>query len=348
MTSLDVQMNPIHLKEMSSDPKRRGAIPWTALRVFEAASRLGSFKAAAEELAVTPTAVSHQVKRLETHLGQSLFERLHRALLLTPAGKVLAKDVQASFQRFEATLDRLRLQGGVAGPDSLTVSVVPSFATKWLAPRLSDFQSKHPTIGLEILADQVLVDLRRNRTIDIALRYGPGPHAAALHAERLWPQGEIVAVCAPALAKDTSLRRPAGLVRHLLIRTAALPAAPRSKQAGPGSDWPTWLAAAGVPIDAAMHRALGPIFSASQLAIEAAAAGRGIALAPTVLVEGDIAAGRLVRLFRHSIPDPNTFWALCRADRLRERRIQIFLRWLRTEAARVQRIRAPKSAGLTA
>ena len=317
-----------------TNAKRLGAIPWTSLRAFEAASRLGSFKAAAEELAVTPTAISHQIRRLETHLGLALFERLHRSLLLTPAGAALAKDVQDAFSRLEARLDKLKLKGRVTGPDSLTVSVVPSFATKWLVPRLHEFQSAHPTIGLRIVADQVLVDLRRDRSMDLALRYGLGPYAAGLHAERLWPKGEIVVVCAPTLAKGPSLRTPADLGRHMLIRTAAPPAARGSKGAGRSADWPAWLAAAGLRIDSVMRRALeGPIFSASQLAIEAAAAGRGIALAPAVLVEADIAAGRLVRPFKKSLPDPNAFWMLCRADRLRERRIRTFMQWIRDAAA---------------
>src|SRR5216683_3280787 len=127
------------------------AIPWTSLRAFEVASRLGSFKAAARELSVTPTAISHQVKRLETHLGLALFERLHRSLQLTPAGEVLAVEAQGAFLRLEQTLGNLKLQGAMAGPESLTVSAVPSFATKWLAPRLHGFQAAHARIGLRIV-----------------------------------------------------------------------------------------------------------------------------------------------------------------------------------------------------
>jgi LysR family transcriptional regulator, glycine cleavage system transcriptional activator len=311
------------------------AIPWTSLRAFEVASRLGSFKAAARELSVTPTAISHQVKRLETHLGLGLFERLHRSLQLTPAGEVLAAEAQGAFLRLEQTLGNLKLQGAMAGPESLTVSAVPSFATKWLAPRLHGFQAAHGRIGLRIVADEVLVDLRRDRIVDIAVRYGAGPYGAGVHAQRLWPRGEIIAVCAPALAEDPSLRSPAGLAQQMLIRTA--PPTPRkvARRAPPRSDWLAWLAAAGVPIDGAVRRALeGPIFSASQLAVEAAVAGRGVALAPAVLVEGDIASGRLVRLFDASLPDPNTFWILCRAGRERESRIRTFIKWIRQEASR--------------
>ncbi|MCC6466979.1 MAG: LysR family transcriptional regulator [Alphaproteobacteria bacterium] len=310
------------------------AFSWTALRAFEAASRLGSFKAAARELGVTPTAISHQVKRLEAHLGVALFERLHRALLLTPAGEALAAEAQAAFLRLEQTVGDLKRQGRAAGADSLTVSAVPSFATKWLAPRLHGFQAAHPRIALRIIADETLVDLRRDRIVDVALRYGPGPYGAGLHAERLWPRGEIVAVCAPALARDPALRTPAGLARQSLIRTAAPHARMPSRRAPPNADWMAWLAAAGMAADGAILRALdGPVFSASHLAIEAAAAGRGIALAPAVLVERDIATGRLARLFRAGVPDPNGFWFLCRADRQGEGRIRTFLRWIKAEAS---------------
>lgn len=308
-------------------------IPWPALRAFEAASRHGSFKDAARELALTPTAISHQVKRLETTLGLALFDRLHRALQLTPAGETLAKEAQAAFLRVDQVLDRLRLQGRAAGPASLTVSCVPSFATKWLAPRLHDFQAAHPTVALRVLADEALVDLRRDRTVDVALRYGPGPYGPGLVAERLWQASAIVAVSAPSVAKDRSLRTPAGLASRMLIRTASPAARGGSRRPSPHPDWSAWLAAAGVAVDGAIRKALdGPVFSASHLAIEAATAGKGIALAPDVLVARDIAAGRLVRLFDVAVPDPNAFWLLCRADRQRESRIALFRRWIRREA----------------
>jgi len=323
-------MNHIHLRQVTASQ-----LPWPALRAFEAASRHGSFKDAARELGLTPTAISHQVKRLETRLGLPLFERLHRALLLTPAGETLAKEAQDAFLRLEQTLDRLRLQGRAAGRDSLTVSCVPSFATKWLAPRLHDFQAAHPRVALRVLADEHLVDLRRDRTVDVALRYGPGPYDQGVVAERLWSGGAIVAVSAPAVARQKSLRGPGGLARQMLIRTASPGARAVTKRPPAHADWQAWLAAAGVPMGAALRKALdGPVFSASHLAIEAAVAGKGVALAPAVLVERDVQAGRLVRLFDIAMPDPNAFWLVCRADRQAESRIALFRRWIKREAGR--------------
>ncbi|HKP26638.1 MAG TPA: LysR substrate-binding domain-containing protein, partial [Dongiaceae bacterium] len=286
-------MNLLHLNVMSD----LAAMSWTALRAFEAASRLGSFKEAARELSVTPTAISHQIRRLESHLGLALFERLHRALQLTPAGESLAQEAQDAFLRLGRVLDSLRLEGRAVGPHALTVSCVPSFATKWLAPRLIEFQAAHPKTELRVVADETLVDLRRDRIVDVALRYGPGPYDKELHARRLWPGGEIIAICAPAVAKDPALRAPAGLGRHMLIRTAKPAWRTMPKRSQPVSEWEAWFAAAGVTVDGTIRKALeGPLFNASQLAIEAAIAGKGIALAPEVLVARDIASGRLVRL----------------------------------------------------
>ena len=145
-------------------------LPWTALRAFEAAARLGSLKDASAELSVTPTAISHQVRRLEEHLGIRLFERLHLFLRLTPAGEALAETARGAFDSIERTMDGLVVDGRRASSGSLSISVVPSLASKWLTPRLHDFQSLHPRIGLRIVSEETLVDLARDKTIDLALR----------------------------------------------------------------------------------------------------------------------------------------------------------------------------------
>src|SRR4029450_13053671 len=137
---------------------------------------------------------------------------------------------------------------------------------------------------------------------------------------------EIVAVCAPSLAKDPSLRTPGGLGRHMLLRTAAPAARTGARRARPGSQWLAWFAAAGVPIDGAIRKGLeGAVFSAREIAIETAGAGRGVALVPEILVERDIASGRLVRLFPIGIADANAHWVLWRADRARESRMRTFI-----------------------
>ncbi|MGE4251723.1 MAG: LysR substrate-binding domain-containing protein [Parvibaculaceae bacterium] len=310
------------------------ALPWTALRAFEAASRLGSFKAAAQELGITPTAISHQIKRLESHLGASLFDRLHRALRLTPTGKILARDVTRLFAGLEQSLDRLRRDGRLKETHGLTVSVVPSLAAKWLAPRLHGFQAKHHETDLRIQADEALVDFKRDHAVDIALRYGPGPRGTGLHAERLWPKIAIVAVCRPDIAKGFPRDAARGFKRQSLLRTAPPRTRMPSGRVPPVPDWTDWLSAAGIALAPGERKALdGPVFNTTQLAVEAAIAGRGIALAPYVLAEADIASGRLVRLSQVELADPNAFWLLCRADRFKDRSIRDFIRWIRQEAA---------------
>lgn len=316
-----------------ADPNPIASLPWTALRSFEAASRLGSFQAAGLELSVTPTAVSHQIKRLEEYLGARLFERLHRSLKLTPTGKTLARESQKAFSGLARTIDRLRIDGKASTSHDLAVSVVPSLASKWLAPRLHGFQERHPGIGLKIVADEALVDLRGDKTIDIALRYGPAHPDKGIHAERLWPTTEIIAVCGKQIARKLGAGTPADLARHMLIRTAPPKSKASPKRMPLAADWSAWFAAAGVPVDAQLRKALnGPFFSTNHLSIEAAVAGRGIALAPRILVAADIAAGRLTRLFETSLVDPNGFWLLCRKDRITESELRSFIGWIRSEA----------------
>lgn len=320
-----------------TDGNSIASLPWTALRSFEAAARLGSFQAAAQELAVTPTAISHQIKRLEVHLGSLLFERLHRSLKLTPAGKVLAREAQKAFGGLARTIDRLKIDGQASATRDLAISVVPSLAGKWLAPRLHAFQEKHPRIGLRIVAEEALIDLRGDKTVAVAFRYGPARPEKGIHAERLWPVTEVIAVCGKAIARKLAARPPGDLARHMLIRTAP----PKTKSAPgrtlPAADWSAWFKATGVPPGDGLRKALaGPFFSANHLSIEAAIAGRGIALAPRVLVEADLAAGRLVQPFETGLVDSNDFWLLCRQDRMTDSAVKAFITWIRREAGRTE------------
>lgn len=307
-------------------------LPWTAVRAFEAAARLKSFKHAADELHVTPTAISHQIRNLETHLGVVLFERRHRSLALTPAGERLAEASAVAFGALETTLDDLVRRGAACGPGTLTISAVTSFALKWLAPRLPAFQATRSDIELRLVASDVLVDFRTDASVDIAVRYGPGPYDESLHAEPLWPRGTVVPVCAPQLAAGADLADPATLARQTLLRTVP-PASWRSDGRG-DADWLAWLAAAGAT-NAANERATrtGPLFSNSQLAIEAAIAGHGIALVPAMLVQSDLAGGRLVQAHPLALDDANRYWLLYRKSAADAARIHAFAQWLRSAAA---------------
>lgn len=303
---------------------RIATLPLGALRAFETAARLGSFKAAADELGVTPAAVSHQVKALETHLGAALFDRLHRALRLTRTGERLAVTATQSFGDLGRTLDDLAETGLVTGGVTLSVSAAPTFAAKWLAPRLHSFQAAHPGIELRLRADDALTDPARDRQVDVAIRYGRGPYASNLHAEQLWPKDVVVAVCSPDLARQ--VEEPTDLVGMRLLRTAMPSGTGPIEPIG----WEAWFEATGLPVHLVTH-AIGraPRFGTTQLALEAAAIGQGVALSPRVLVVDDLATGRLVALLKTAIADPFAFWLLHRRDRTDEVRIKAFTRWMR-------------------
>lgn len=313
-------------------PRKLSSFPLSALRAFEAAARLGSFKAAAAELAVTPAAISHQVKALEAHLGAMLFTRLHRSLQLTEAGKRLAATVGEAFLSIHRVLNELASDGLSSTRSTLVVSAGPTFASKWLAPRLHRFHDLHPRIELRLLADPALADLAHDPCIDVAIRYGAGGYDAQLYAEPLWSDGRIVPVCAPSLAAGLT-GDPMALTNHMLLRTA-LPAPPAGTVR---PDWTAWLTVAGVTADAAAHAAgRGLLFSTTQLALEAALTGRGIALAPAVLVEDDLRNGRLAVPSSTALEDPYRYWLLCRRDRMHEARVRAFTSWLRLEARSAQ------------
>lgn len=295
----------------------RARLPLNALRTFEACARSGSFLAAAQELAVTPGAVSRQIKALEADLGVRLFERFNRAVRLTAAGERLAKGVEEGLSRIEEAVNRVRPPGD--GP--LVVSVLHSLAAKWLVPRLALFEAEHPGVEVLVSASDRAVDLAREG-VDVALRLGPGPYPG-LDVIRL-AKGLVAPVCSPLLTEGPDgLREPADLARAVLIHDVVL----RWDE----PDWAAFLAATGVENADPSN---GPRFSNSYLALDAAMRGRGVALAQHALVIDDLAAGRLVRPFPHVLRTPYTHWAVCLPERADAPKVRRFRRWLSEQFAR--------------
>ncbi|MCL5778122.1 transcriptional regulator GcvA [Limibaculum sp. FT325] len=263
------------------------------MRAFEAAGRHLSFKKAAEELHVTPAAISQQVKALEEYCGVELFRRLTRALQLTEAGRAALPLLREGFDRLA---DGARaLQAGRRGA-ILTVSVAPSFGAKWLVPRLDRFRESYPQYDVRIDATDRLADFSGD-DVDVALRYGrgnyPGLRAECLLTDVVYP------VCSPKLVKgDRPLRRPEDLRHHTLLHVDWQ----MEEEAAP--NWRMWLRAAGVE---GLDASRGPRFSADSMAVEAAAEGHGVALASEALAEGDLKTGRLVRPFPPSIRQATMF-----------------------------------------
>ena len=296
--------------------------PLSALRVFEAAARYESFKQAAEELFVTPGAVSQQIRLLEEHVGVELFQRDGRRVVLTDAGKASAMILKEAFEKmFEAT--RVMKSGTQKG--RVTVSAAPSFAAKWLMPRLYDFSAANEDIDVWVSADMAPVDFAVS-DIDLAVRYGNG-HYAGLNTEHLLAEA-VVPVCSPLLFEAAPMNKPADLAHHVLLHDVGFETDPSCP------DWPMWLKAHGVEgVDASR----GPRFNQSSMVIEAAVAGRGVALAKRTIAEQDLRTGKLMVLFNQADAPLNFGYYLVWPQTREPSPAQLrFMEWLRAEAAKAE------------
>jgi LysR family glycine cleavage system transcriptional activator len=294
--------------------------PLNGLRAFEAAARHGSLVAAAEELHVTPAAVSHQVKALEAQLRVRLFRRLARGVVLTEAGRAMLPELAKGFDHLGRAV-----RGAVAGEAAgeLRVTVLPSFAQLWLMPRLGRFLASYPDIEIVIHGTAELVDLTRAE-IDLAIRYGPG-RWPGLWSRLLFTE-ETFPVCAPALLDGPPpLRRVEDLRRHRLLHDKNITAGEA------WLTWDAWLAQLGLT-DIDPGRGLG--LSDSVMLMEAAVHGLGVAIGRTSLAGGHLAAGRLVRPFALARPADFAYHAVCLEGAQRRPRLGAFIDWLVEEAAR--------------
>lgn len=271
------------------------------LRCFEAAARHGSFTHAARELCVTQGAVSQQVKQLEQWLGRPLFVRTPRALALTAEGERLRGVVRESFQAIDATLAQLRTP---REGHAVALSCSPSFAMVWLTPRLGNFFRDHRDIGLRVYGEFHALD--RSRMLrdgtEAAVRFDPG-HYPDLRA-RMFLDEWLLPVASPAyLAANPALRSPDGLRAAMLLHDVS-----PWEGAGASDEWQCWLRQAGVTLP---DVADGQHFNLSQLAVNAALAGQGVAMGRTALVLDDLAAGRLVDLWGIHVRSEASYRLIC-------------------------------------
>ena len=290
-------------------PDILASIPLSALRIFEAAARLGSFTRAGDELGVTQAAVSWQVKALEQRLGQPLFLRLPREVALTPSGERLARASSEAMSLLRTALADLT----ETGQGVLVISALQSLASQWLAPRLGAFQLAHPEIAVRLETSARLVDLTREN-IDVALRLGRGEWPG-LAADHLFSAGQAP-LCTPELKARLGLERLEQLLAAPLI--------------GTDQDWSGWFAGAGL--------AYTPQASASRLIADlqtievgAALAGHGVALGVPALFAQEVASGRLVQLFDPP-PGQPSYWLVYPKDRRRSPKIVAFREWLLGQA----------------
>lgn len=292
--------------------------PLNALRAFEAVVRLGSMARAADSLAVTPGAVSQQVRLLESVVGVPLFRREGRQLVPTDTGLAAAALAGEAFDQLARAVALMRQP---AKRDRLTVSVAPSFAGKWLAPRLFRFQEAHPELEVWVSADSAKVDLGRGAA-DLAIRYRPGDGPSG--EQILLLQEEVLPVCSPDLLARSPISSPEALAGQTLLHDAS----PESEV--DGADWATWLR--GRKLRGISVRG-GPRFNQSALVIDAAVAGRGVALAKRTLAQNDLRAGRLVSLFADgAAPVKSAYYVLQAPERELGGASDQFLAWLLREA----------------
>jgi LysR family glycine cleavage system transcriptional activator len=296
----------------------RTLLPLRALQALEAAARNLSFARAATELHVTPAAISQQIKLLERHIGQSLFER-SPTLRLSAGAQAVVRPLRDALDLLEQVSRQLTVS---QTERPLVVSLTPSFASRWLIPRLERFNSRYPDIELHLLATPRMIDFQTEQ-VDLAVRYGSGRYPG-LHADRLRAES-VAAVAHPRLA--AGLKHPSDLLGATLLHNSGLNWDPTFP------DWPTWMRDAGV-VPAAPLRIR--TFDDANLLIEAVLAGLGVALLSLTLVTDELASGRMLALFPEQ-PLPNAYHFVCPPGHLGQPRVAAFRQWLLEEArAQVQ------------
>lgn len=282
--------------------------PLNALRAFEATARHLSVKNAADELCVTPGAVSQLVKTLELHLGVQLFRRVNRGVFLTDAGQAYLPPVRNAFRQISDATQKVAVP---AETGLLTVSATPFFASAWLVPRLKSFQDAHPDIDLQVLTSNALADFSRDG-VDVAIRHGMGQYPG-LASQRVLTV-EMVPVAAPALVVEHGKpKEPADLLQWPRVNDADR------------KGWRLWFEAQGIE-DAGPAR--GPSFDDAGLLLQAVLAGQGAALLPAAMMVPEIAQGRLVQLSKATWLEDFAYYLVCPEGSRDRPKVAAFRDWL--------------------
>lgn len=278
-----------------------------AIRIFESAARHLNFSRAADDLSITQSAVSRQIKVLEQQLGVQLFQRSGPKLKLTRAGDYYQGRVAEAMTVLRRGTAELRRSS--ASP-ALTVTLLPTFAAKLLVPQIGDFERENPQVTLRLAASYKLIDLATELDIDVAIRLGrgdwPGVHATRLTASHVFP------VCSPGLARN--LRRPRDILQHRRLLDDKM-----------YDEWARWFTAAGVDDQPGETRRLDD----DNMLLQAAIQGQGVTLARAIIAQDDLETGRLVQPFDVSILSAFQYYFACLPERIKESDIQAFQNWLR-------------------
>jgi len=280
-----------------------------ALRAFAVAGVHLNLRAAAAELFVTPSALSHQIRNLEEQLGIKLFIRSRQGLTLTATGKVLHPQVSAAFNQLREAIHSIKPQHHSG---TITVSMLSTFAMRWFIPRLYRFQQKYPDIKVRISTSIELVDFKQE-DVDCAIRSGqgswPDTHALRLLDEQFTP------VCSPSLPTgDAPLNQPSDLAGHTLLHSKMRP-----------DDWQAWLSAEGL---ADLKPRQDQEFETRNFAIAAAIRGLGVAIIDPLLVQEELKDRRLIQPFTHTLPTTSAYYLVWPATREESKELTALRAWL--------------------
>jgi len=290
-------------------------LPLNAIRAFEAAGRLLSITEAARELHVTPAAVSHQIKALETYLKVPLFVRGHRAVALTPAGSRYLSDVTRHLAAIERSTSRVM---AMRGQRTLRIQSHATFAMRWLVPRLSSFQAAYPKVDVQLTTSLQVMDFD-DSAFDCSIKLGIGRWKGLSSFPLV--RNELSPVCTPHIG--ARLARIPDLANEVLLHSLARP-----------DDWAHWLSAQQAS-NVDPHRGLK--YDSSVLAYQAAIEGQGVAIAQKALVEMDVAAGKLVYPFRQTLDmGAWTYYVVHVADASLSAELAAFLDWIRSKSGCVE------------
>ena len=285
-----------------------------ALRAFEAAARHGNFSRAAEEIHVTHGAISHQVRALEEELGVALFARHGKRIAITPEGERFATALRKALSEIATAAAALQADGK---QKRLTVTALPSFAGRWLSPRLGRFIEQHPDMEVMLQSSSQLTDFVRE-SVDLGVRFGRGNYPG-LVTEKIMDD-YYYPVASPRFNRGKLPRTPDQLAKHPLLRCELEP-------------WTPWFRAAGLDF---LEPTGGLVFQDSSMLVRAAVEGHGIALARHVIAGSDIESGELVRLFDVAVQCPQSYYLVCPPESLRKPQVQAFRNWLLEEIAKLQ------------
>lgn len=291
------------------------SIPLAGLRVVEACARLRNFSRAAEELGITPGAVTQHIHAVEQWAETTLFVRSGRDLLLGEALGLASTDLHEAFGRLASAV-RILKAANQRG-NFVSLSAPPSFTSKWLLPRLDRFRSIHPGVEVWISADASLVDFTRSN-VDLAIRYGTGNYDG-LTAQKLFVDNVLPVASPDFIARHGPLETPQALLGARLLHDQ------EETPGAPTADWMMWFRSRGVAVDGVID---GPRYNMSSLVIEEAVAGKGVALARGSIAQADLASGRLVPLFSDSSQEASAYWLVWPSARTLMPPVRAFISWL--------------------